>query len=774
MSYFFEQIKLVRWLLITLLLVLGCGGGGGGGGGSAVLTASTVETFADVMELSIIESFDTSGTSYGVLKDGNIVYVADGKEGLLILNASNPSGFEMIGSLQLITDGNAFFLAKKGDYLFLAAENDGFMVVDVSTPSNPLLVFSYDTPDLALYITIEGDTMYVGDWYYFLIFDISNPTNPILIKEIAETILFTRSVFAQPVILNQMAYVAGSFGGINLVFISDPDYAELYSTINTGYNTWVIAKYGNYLLAGGQNSGLHIYHVEDILPSFVTSLAFPGQNDQSIYQIIIQDHYAYIANGKYGIQVVDIKDPSSPYIAAHLDTPGDCRGLFVDGEVLFAADSESGIHMINIELSPDSDGDRIPDSWEIFYFDNLTTADASSDYDSDGSPDASEYSSGTDPVDPDTDGDTYLDGDDAFPFDIEEWADNDGDGIGNNGDAFPDNKYEWEDTDGDGIGDNADTDDDGDGLSDIDEVDLFETEPLIADTDSNGISDGEEDFDSDGLGNADEIKAGADPFNEDSDSDGILDGSDNCPTTVNPDQLDTDIDTEGNECDLDDDYDGITDDTDDFPLDTNNNGVDNDVDPDDDGDGAIDEQDSFPLDDRTAGASLPANRYANIVIEINGEIFGTIKLELFEDQVPLTTRNFIRLATDPVEPYYDGLIFHRVIAGFMIQGGDPNGNGTGGPGYKIIDEFPKDDSDNLILTHDSPGILSMANSGPNTGGSQFFITLDETSWLDGKHTVFGQVVEGMEWVQAIGLMETDSSDKPLQDVIIKSVTITDN
>lgn len=119
---------------------------------------------------------------------------------------------------------------------------------------------------------------------------------------------------------------------------------------------------------------------------------------------------------------------------------------------------------------------------------------------------------------------------------------------------------------------------------------------------------------------------------------------------------------------------------------------------------------------------------------------GTIKLELFEDKVPKTVANFEKLAG---EGFYDGLKFHRVIPDFMIQTGCPNGTGTGGPGYKFADEFHPD------LKHDGPGILSMANAGPNTNGSQFFITHVETAWLDNKHSVFGKVLEGQDIVDAI-------------------------
>ena len=141
---------------------------------------------------------------------------------------------------------------------------------------------------------------------------------------------------------------------------------------------------------------------------------------------------------------------------------------------------------------------------------------------------------------------------------------------------------------------------------------------------------------------------------------------------------------------------------------------------------------------------------------------GDFSIELFEDKAPNTTANFIKLAQ---EKFYDGLIFHRVIDGFMIQGGCPNKNGTGGPGYTIDDEFHPE------LRHDGPGVLSMANAGPNTGGSQFFITLDQTPWLDGHHAVFGKVVDGMDVVEQIGHVKTDFMDKPLHDVVIESVTI---
>ena len=140
---------------------------------------------------------------------------------------------------------------------------------------------------------------------------------------------------------------------------------------------------------------------------------------------------------------------------------------------------------------------------------------------------------------------------------------------------------------------------------------------------------------------------------------------------------------------------------------------------------------------------------------------GSIELELYPDDAPETVANFEKLAGDG---FYDGLIFHRVIQGFMIQGGCPLGTGSGGPGYTFEDEF----NDHPVVR----GALAMANAGPNTNGSQFFIvTADACPWLDGKHTVFGQVTDGMDVVETISALETDARDRPREDVVIERVEL---
>ena len=154
-----------------------------------------------------------------------------------------------------------------------------------------------------------------------------------------------------------------------------------------------------------------------------------------------------------------------------------------------------------------------------------------------------------------------------------------------------------------------------------------------------------------------------------------------------------------------------------------------------------------------------ANKNRHAIIETS---MGTIDVELYEDKAPLTTANFIKLAESG---FYNNLTFHRVIPNFMVQTGDPKGDGTGGPGYTIKDEF------GVGLKFNQSGIMAMANAGPNTGGSQFFITTVPTPWLDGKHAIFGQVVKGQDVVVNISMVNRNSQDKPLTPIIIKSITI---
>ena len=166
-----------------------------------------------------------------------------------------------------------------------------------------------------------------------------------------------------------------------------------------------------------------------------------------------------------------------------------------------------------------------------------------------------------------------------------------------------------------------------------------------------------------------------------------------------------------------------------------------------------------PFAAKPAEAAEAARQTA--VFETN---YGTFKIELYNDLAPNTVKNFTDLAE---KGFYNGLTFHRVIDEFMIQGGCPKGNGTGGPGYVIKDEFGKG------LRHDKPGVLSMANAGPDTGGSQFFITLVPTPWLQNHHSIFGKVVKNYDVVEALCQVPTNRFDRPLDDVVLETVAITD-
>jgi peptidyl-prolyl cis-trans isomerase A (cyclophilin A) len=160
---------------------------------------------------------------------------------------------------------------------------------------------------------------------------------------------------------------------------------------------------------------------------------------------------------------------------------------------------------------------------------------------------------------------------------------------------------------------------------------------------------------------------------------------------------------------------------------------------------------------------------------------GSFRVRLMPEHAPETVANFVGLATgskewrDPrtgatrSEPLYDGTVFHRVIPDFMIQGGDPQGTGLGGPGYTFADECPPGGP-----SFDRPGLLAMANSGPNTNGSQFFVTVAPTAWLTGKHTIFGEVVEGYEVVEAISRIERDRNDRPRRDVVLERVEVAED
>ena len=159
-------------------------------------------------------------------------------------------------------------------------------------------------------------------------------------------------------------------------------------------------------------------------------------------------------------------------------------------------------------------------------------------------------------------------------------------------------------------------------------------------------------------------------------------------------------------------------------------------------------------------SNIMVSKHTKVLLETNK---GNIVLEIYTGEMPITAGNFVKLVN---KGFYDGVIFHRVMSGFMIQGGDPTGTGRGGPGYVIKDEFSGTD-----LDQNDRGTISMANAGPNSGGSQFFINLADNNFLDGKHPVFGKVVEGLDVVDSIATTETNSEDRPIEEVKIISAKV---
>ena len=183
--------------------------------------------------------------------------------------------------------------------------------------------------------------------------------------------------------------------------------------------------------------------------------------------------------------------------------------------------------------------------------------------------------------------------------------------------------------------------------------------------------------------------------------------------------------------------------------------------------GCTNNKTSNPNNDEESEVSVESTEELPIAT-IKVKNFGTIKAELYPDKAPNTVNNFISLANSG---FYDGLIFHRVIKGFMNQGGDPDGVGTGGPGYSIKGEFSSNGYTNNDLKH-TAGVLSMARaSNPDSAGSQFFIMAEDASYLDGEYAAFGKVIEGMDVVEEINSVKTDQNDKPLEDVVIESITV---
>ena len=562
------------------------------------------------VRLTKLDSFASDGNSYvAVVKDGGYAYAVDNlAKNLLVLDVTGDALVQVsvLGMQDQVGDEAITSVVKSGDHLYIAAGRAGLIVADVSMPAAPVVTAQINTHGLAMSAFIKGKRLFLCDASAYRVFSLANPGTPVEVGvyEFPASANYA-SVLTDSVVVGDFAYLVSpgnlgnpflpNYGGFIFLDISSSNPRVIQEEIGpTNYYTLSVAAYGDFMLAGIMGNGLWIFDSRKPWDVSLTAVLLTGDSagdeDQVAYKIIVQGHYAFIADGYNGISVVDLQNIFNPKLIYRVETGGKVTGISVNGDFLVAVDDTTGVHLFRIDEFPavlDTDGDVIPD--------------------------------------------------------------------------------------------------------------------------------------------------------------------------MN---------------DLDDDGDSRTDATDIHPLDTDNDGIDNVVDPDDDNDSYLDAADAFPLDEEEwadlnydgIGDNFPNNRFAVMVTN-----YGEIRLELFEDLAPLTTKNFIRLAQDGI---YDGVIFHRVIAGFMDQSGDPNGDGTGGPGYKIIDEYSKDASGNLLLQFDQSGILAMANTGAsNSGGSQFFITVDDYQDGDGHYAIFGRVVEGLDVVQAINAVPT-VNNKPVDDVVMESVTIT--
>ncbi len=430
-------------VLALMLALAGCGSRGDGGSGDNVGNNSGSGSAAGILSsapvLSIEGSYDTSGQARDVLKDGDVIYVADGLSGLIVLKESAGYSLSKIGSFKMIDNGRAYSLAKNGDYLYMAAREEGIYVFDVSVPSSPSQVYTVPMPDKASFLLIHQGVLYVSAGNYFVILDISDPANPQITGQVQGT-----SPNQNLIIDNNLAYIAAYNKGLRIIDISNPSSPVIKNETYTAYSIRGIFKLGDYIYTGGGASGLLVYDVSNPeQPTWVAKISLPDEDGESLYSMVYRENFLFIADGESGVQIVDITTPSIPVLADSTDTPGSSLNLLVDDLTVIVADYDKGVQLLSIFETSDTDGDGVIDGADVFPDDPSEWSDT----DEDGTGDN---------ADMDDDNDGFPDINDAFPLDSSEWSDDDGDGVGNNSDVFPTDNSEWADSDVDGIGDNAD------------------------------------------------------------------------------------------------------------------------------------------------------------------------------------------------------------------------------------------------------------------------------------------------------------------------------
>lgn len=389
----------------------------------------------EIVRLSVLDTFNPPRRAFGVLKDGDIIYVADHSATLSVLQITPNQQLFKIGSIDLDPTMRAYTLAKTGDYLYVAGREGGLAVVNVADPLNPIPGTSYDTPETAMYVTVHEDTLYLSDKLGLIGFDITDRANPSFSWTLtSSTQSFLRSIFA-----DDQLVVAGFVDGFK--FYSSPQTApQLENSVSVVRPAWSVASYSDaisgqdYYLFAGERAGFTVYDpVADTLGMTLplTDIPNPTPADESAYDLVTSGHFAFVADGNNGIQVVSLEDVHAPYIAGELNLNGKLRDVLIDGNILVAADSDLGVQLIQVDILPDLDGDGVEDGADDFPSDPFEWRDT----DGDGVGNN---------ADPDDDNDGV---DDAFDDDI------DGDGYDNAVDMFPEDARYWIDSDGDGLGD---------------------------------------------------------------------------------------------------------------------------------------------------------------------------------------------------------------------------------------------------------------------------------------------------------------------------------
>lgn len=422
------------------LALASCGGGGGDGGsstGNTTTTPTPEDEPREVVRLSILSTYDTPRSALGLLKDGDTIYVADSSNRIIVLRITDNAQLVRAATIELTPEITAYSLAKAGNYLYVAGREGGLAVVNVQDVTNPIIGGVYDTPDIALYLTIEGNMLFLSDRRGLLGFDISDRAQPFEVWSLTEESL----AFLRSFVSGGRLIVAGYSDGVK-TYSSLTDAPVLDSSVPVGRPSWSITPYRDttsgkdYYLTGGDRAGLTVYDPDSqatVGPRLrLSNLANPTAADETAYQIVTSGHFAFVADAKNGVQVVSLANINSPYIAGALITNGDARDVIVEGSRMIVADSTRGVHLVEVQTLPDADGDGFENSVDDFPNDAAEWRDTDGDgignnADTDDDNDGIE-----DNVDSDADNDGFENSQDAFPDDPRFWIDSDGDGLGDN------------------------------------------------------------------------------------------------------------------------------------------------------------------------------------------------------------------------------------------------------------------------------------------------------------------------------------------------------